>query len=263
MSATATDAMRAFVVASGVFDLPSLTRDIRALDNAVHADVADRMVLEARRLLDRASRWLLSNRPQPLAVGAELSRFAVPVRDLTGRVLGLLRGREREFVMEQTANLTAKGVPAALASRVSSLLNTYGLLDVIDIAELAEREGVTAGVERSHQETAELYFALSEHLDIDHFLSSVSALERGNRWHALARLALRDDLYSSLRAITVDVLRHSDPGDDADHKIARWEESNSSRLERARSSLAEIRRANRLDLPTLSVAARQVRAMAR
>ncbi|HEX9336641.1 MAG TPA: NAD-glutamate dehydrogenase, partial [Pseudonocardiaceae bacterium] len=263
MSATATDAMRAFVVASGVFDLPSLTRDIRALDNVVANDVADAMVLEARRLLDRASRWLLSNRPQPLAVGAELSRFAAPVRHLAGGVLTLLRGREREYVVEQTEQLTARGVPAELAGRVSALLNTYGLLDVIEIAELAEREGATAGIERSHAETAELYYTLSEHLDIDQFLSSVSALERGNRWHALARLALRDDLYSSLRAITVDVLRHSDPGDSADAKITKWEESNAARLERTRSSLAEIRGANRLDLPTLSVAARQVRAMAR
>jgi glutamate dehydrogenase len=263
MSANATDAMRAFVVASGVFDLRSLSARIRALDDVVAGDVADGMALEARRLLDRASRWLLSNRPQPLAVGAELSRFAGPVQELAGRVLTLLRGREREYVVEETERLVAKGVPADLAGRVSALLNTYGLLDVIDIAELAEREGATAGVERSHQETAELYFALSEHLDIDRLLSSVSALERGNRWHALARLALRDDLYASLRAITVDVLRHSDPGDSADNKIAKWEESNASRLERARASLAEIRRANRLDLPTLSVAARQVRAMAR
>ncbi|HEX4705045.1 MAG TPA: NAD-glutamate dehydrogenase, partial [Pseudonocardiaceae bacterium] len=263
MSATATDAVRAYVVTTGVYDLPSLTGRIRALDNVVPGAVADQMVLEARRLLDRASRWLLSNRPQPLAVGAELSRYAKPVRELAGRLLTLLRGREREFVVEETEKLTAKGVPADLAGTVAALLNTYGLLDVIDIAELAEREGGGLGVERTHQETAELYFALSEHLDIDRMLSSVSALERGNRWHALARLALRDDLYSSLRAITVDVLRHSDLGTSADDKIDKWEESNASRLERARASLAEIRRANKLDLPTLSVAARQVRAMAR
>ena len=263
MSASATDAMRAYVVASGVYDLPALVREIRALDNVVPCDVADQMMLEARRLLDRASRWLLSNRPQPLAVGAELSRFAAPVQQLAGRVLTLLRGREREFVISETEKLIGRGVPAELAGRVSGMLNTFCLLDVIDIAELAEREGATAGVERSHQETAELYYALSEHLDIDQYLSSVSALERGNRWHALARLALRDDLYGSLRAITVDVLRNSDPGDTADGKIAKWEASNASRLERARSSLAEIRGASRLDLPTLSVAARQVRAMAR
>jgi glutamate dehydrogenase len=263
MSATATDAVRAFVGATRIFDLNALWRDISALDNVVDMGVADRMMLESRRLLDRASRWLLTNRPQPLAVNAEISRFAGPVRELSDQMLTLLRGKEREHVVEDTDRLVGKGVPDGIATRVASLLDRFCLLDVIEIAEIAEREGAGAGVEHSHLETAQLYYALSEHLDMDRMLSSVSALERGNRWHALARLALRDDLYSSLRAITVDVLRHSDPDDSADDRIARWEQSNASRLGRARSALDEIRRANRLDLPTLSVAARQVRAMVR
>jgi glutamate dehydrogenase len=59
------------------------------------------------------------------------------------------------------------------------------------------------------------------------------------------------------------VLRHSDPGDSASVKIEKWEESNASRLGRARASLREIARVGRPDLATLSVAARQIRAMVR
>jgi glutamate dehydrogenase len=157
-------------------------------------------------------------------------------------------------------------VPEELARRIAVLLFTYALLDVTEVAELAEREageGQGLGPERSHQEAVELYFALSDHLDIDRMLSSVSELERGNRWHALARLALRDDFYSSLRAITLDVLRASDPGDNAAEKIAKWEQANAPRLGRARAALEEINRVSRLDLATLSVAARQVRSMVR
>ena len=110
---------------------------------------------------------------------------------------------------------------------------------------------------------AELYFALSAHLDIDRMLGSVSDLERGDRWHALARLALRDDLYASLREITLDVLRGSDPGVGVDEEIARWEQENSSRLTRARATLAEIADSGTLDLPTLSVATRRIRSMVR
>jgi glutamate dehydrogenase len=262
MSATATDAVRAYAVANRVFDLSSMWRDIAALDNEVPTKVADDLMLETRRTLDRASRWFLSNRPQPLPVGAEISRFAVAVADLSSRMMTLLQGREREIVAEHTAELLGKGVPAPLAERIAAQLNSYALLDVIEVAELAERE-VGLGVERSHLETAELYYALSDHLDVDSMLSAVSALERGNRWHALARLALRDDLYSSMRAITLDVLRHSDPGDSASVKIEKWEESNASRLGRARASLREIARVGRPDLATLSVAARQIRAMVR
>jgi glutamate dehydrogenase len=261
VGASATDAVRAYAVVTNVFKLPELWREIDALDNKVSTDLQNSLMLETRRLLDRASRWLLSNRPQPLAVGAEINRFARVVSDLAPQALTLLRGREREIVTDHALRLIDQGAPKDLAERVAALLYTYGLLDISEVTELAEREGL--GVERSHQETAELYYALSEHLNIDKMLSSVSDLERGNRWHALARLALRDDLYSSLRSITLDVLRHSDPGDSPEQKIENWEQSNASRLGRARSALTEISRVGRLDLATLSVAARQVRSMIR
>ncbi|SDN51389.1 NAD-glutamate dehydrogenase [Allokutzneria albata] len=264
MTASSTDAVRAFAVVTKVYDLPSLWREIESLDNVIPTQVADDMVLESRRLLDRASRWLLSNRPQPLAVGADIARFQPVVSDLAPRAMDMLRGRELETVQEHADRLMSSGVPEKLACRVASLLYTYCLLDVTEVAELAEREGgLVHGGEHSPRQTAELYYALSEHLDVDRMLVSVSALERGNRWHALARLALRDDLYSTMRAITLDVLRTSDPDDSADAKIAKWEEANASRLGRMRAAMQEIKEAGRLDLPTLSVAARQVRSIVR
>jgi glutamate dehydrogenase len=262
MNAPPTDAIRAYSVVTRVYDLPSLWRQIDALDNVIPTHVADAMVLETRRLLDRASRWWLSNRPQPLAVGAEINRFASTVSRLLPQVSGLLRGPQAESVLRNREQLVADGVPGELADRIAVLLHTYGVLDVIAVAELAEHE-VGLDAERSPQETAELYFALSDHLDVDAMLTSVSALERGNRWHALARLALRDDIYYSLRAITLDALRHSDAEDTVKDKIAEWEEANASRIARARASLDEIKRSGRLDLATLSVAARQLRSMVR
>ncbi|ANZ35508.1 NAD-glutamate dehydrogenase [Lentzea guizhouensis] len=266
MSASATDAVRAYAVVTQVFDLPSIWREIEALDTVVATEVQDSMVLETRRLLDRASRWLLSNRPQPIAVGSTINRFRSVVEELSPFAFDLLQGKELDVVAGKADRYVEQGVPAVLARKVAALLYMYGLLDVTEIAELAEREfGPTggAGPERTHRETAELYFALSDHLDIDHMLDSVTSLERGNRWHALARLALRDDFYSSLRAISVDVLRASDEDDTASEKIAKWEQANASRLARSRGALAEINRVHQLDLATLSVAARQVRSMVR
>ncbi|MGB3437494.1 MAG: NAD-glutamate dehydrogenase [Actinophytocola sp.] len=261
MNASATDAVRAFTAVTKIYDLPGLWRDIRALDNVVPTEVADRMMLETRRLLDRASRWLLSNRPQPLAVGAEINRFRKVVAELAHEVPLLQRGAEREKAAQRAEELVASGVPTGLARRVVALLDGYGLLDVTEVAELADRDGLDT--ERSPRETAELYYALSEHLNIDSMLTSISALERGNRWHALARLALRDDLYTSHRAITLDVLRQSDPGTSADEKIENWERNNYRRISRSRESLEEIRQVGKLDLATLSVATRQVRSMVR
>ncbi|WP_084211539.1 NAD-glutamate dehydrogenase [Pseudonocardia acaciae] len=262
LAAEATDVVRAYAITTAVFGLPELWADIERLDTGggpgLDTGLADELVLESRRVLDRATRWFLTNRPQPLAVGAEIARFSRTVTALRDRVPSLLVGREAEALTERVEELTARGVPKALAERSAALLNDYSLLDIVDVTELSEREHE----ERDAGEVAALYFALSDHLGIDLALTSVSNLERGNRWHALARLALRDDLYGSLRAITLDVLRETSPGESVPDKIAQWERLNAAKLGRARAALQAIGQAG-LDLATLSVVSRQLRGLSR
>ncbi|MFJ1460607.1 NAD-glutamate dehydrogenase [Nocardia sp. N2S4-5] len=250
IGASATDAVRAFAAATQIFDLQSIWTRIRAAD--VATAVQDDLELETKRTLDRASRWLLSNRPQPIAVGAEIHRYSGAVRELAPKVPGWLRGHHIDTLEAQSAKLVGRGVPEQLATEVFGLLNLFPLLDVIDIADITDRGG---------EEVGALYYALNEHLKIDWLLQAVSHLERGDRWHALARLALRDDMYGSLRSLTLDVLSGGDPEETAEEKIAYWESKNQSRLGRARAALAELFESGTHDLATLSVAARQVRSM--
>ncbi|WP_308283470.1 NAD-glutamate dehydrogenase [Pseudonocardia nigra] len=257
LSADPTDAARAYAVTTVVFDLPQLWADMRA--SRIPTAVSDAIVLESRRVLDRASRWFLTNRPQPLAVGAETARFADTVRALRAELPQLLRGRERAAVEMKAAELRSAGVAAECALRSAALMYGYGLLDVVELTELSERDREP----REPHEVADLYYGLSEHLGVDLMLTSVTALERGDRWHALARLALRDDLYGSLRAITLDTLREAAPGTPVDAAIEQWEEANASRLVRARAALQEVSTAGQLDLATLSVVSRQLRGLAR
>ncbi|WP_039811115.1 NAD-glutamate dehydrogenase domain-containing protein, partial [Nocardia otitidiscaviarum] len=250
IGATASDAVRAFTAATQIFDLHAVWARIRAA--SIPTSVKDALELETKRTLDRASRWLLNNRPQPIAVGAEIHRYAASVRSLSPKVPGWLRGHHIDSLMAQSQVLIGRGAPADLASEVLGLLNLFPLLDVIDIADITDRGGDEVGA---------LYYALNDHLKIDWLLQAVSHLERGDRWHALARLALRDDMYGSLRSLTLDVLSAGDPEETAEEKIAYWESKNQSRLGRARAALSELFESGTHDLATLSVAARQVRSM--
>ncbi|MFE9323967.1 NAD-glutamate dehydrogenase [Nocardia sp. NPDC052278] len=250
IGASSSDAVRAFAAASEIFDLHDMWARIRATDAAV--SVRDELELETKRTLDRASRWLLSNRPQPIAVGAEINRYSRGVRELAPKVPGWLRGHHVSTLTDQSAEVIARGAPTDLATEVFGLLNLFPLLDVLDIADITDRSG---------EEVGSLYYALNDHLKIDWLLQAVSHLERGDRWHALARLALRDDMYGSLRSLTLDVLSGGDPEETADEKIAYWESKNQSRLGRARAALSELFESGTHDLATLSVAARQVRSM--
>ncbi len=254
MAATPDDAIRAYTIASAVFDLPSLWRQVEALNNRAPALTQDTIVLRVRRVLDRAARWLLTQRPQPLDVRAEIDRYAGPVERMTPLLPTLVLGEDMVSVQQEIVELTEAGTPRGLAQAVAYGLHTYSLLDAVDVAADSGRE---------LSESAQLLYALSAHLDFDHLLSSVTALERGDRWHALARQALRDDLYRSLRRLTADVLSTTSSEQDAQAKIEQWEKQNKSRLARARRTLGEISRVSVTDLAELSVAAREIRSMIR
>ncbi len=254
MAATAEDAIRAYTIASEVFDLPAAWAAIAALDNKAPAKTQDTLRLRTRRLLDRVTRWLLTRRPQPLDVQAEIVRYAGPVAQLSPGLPQLVCGADRDSVAAETAELVDMGTPSELALTVAYSLHTFSLLDAVDVAAVTGRD---------LRECADLLYALSAHLDFDRLLSAVTDLERGDRWHALARQALRDDLYRSQRLLTADVLSTTSPDQDAQHKIAQWEQENASRLARARRTLAEISTVSGSDLAALSVAAREIRSMIR
>jgi len=212
------------------------------------------LTLDTRRLIDRAGRWLLNYRPQPLAVGAEINRFAEKVKLLTPRMSEWLRGDDKAIVEQEAAEFAAQGAPVDLAYMIAAGLYRFSLLDIIDVADITEAD--TA-------EVADTYFALMDRLGTDGLLTAVSQLPRDDRWHSLARLAIRDDIYASLRSLCLDVLAVGEPDESGEQKIAEWEHISASRVERARRTLTEIYASGEKDLATLSVAARQIRRMTR
>ncbi|MGH3967514.1 MAG: NAD-glutamate dehydrogenase domain-containing protein, partial [Mycobacterium sp.] len=248
----ALDAIRTYVATDAIFGIGKLWRQIRRAGLSV--TVSDRMTLDTRRLIDRTGRWLLNYRPQPLAVGAEINRFAETVAALTPRMSEWLRGDDKAIVEKEAGEFVSQGAPEDLAYMVAGGLYRYSLLDIIDIADIDDREAA---------EVADTYFALMDRLGTDGLLTAVSGLPRNDRWHSLARLAIRDDIYASLRALCFDVLAVGEPDESGEEKIAEWEHTSASRVDRARRTLNEIYESGDRDLATLSVAARQIRRMTR
>lgn len=246
------DAVRAYVATDAIFGVGEIWRQIRDAD--VPVTLSDRMTLDTRRLIDRAGRWLLNYRPQPLAVGAEVNRFAKKVKELTPRMSEWLRGDDKAIVEKEAGEFISQGASEELAYMVATGLYRYSLLDIIDIADIDDRDAA---------EVADTYFALMDRLGTDGLLTAVSELPRRDRWHSLARLAIRDDIYASLRALCFDVLAVGEPDESGEEKIAEWEHTSASRVERARRTLTEIYASGQKDLATLSVAARQIRRMTR
>ncbi len=251
LNASPDRAVRAWAVAREVFGQADWHTAVD--QQASHLPTATRLelLLAFRRLLDRACRWLLQNRPDPLDVEAEIARLAPVVQGLRGRLAEWVTGLEGRQVVEHTDALLATGVPEPLAARAAAFLEEFCLLDV---AEIALRE------DEDPEHVVAVYFALSDRYAVDGVLSRITELPRTDRWQALARAALRYDLYAALEELTTVVVRTSHEHD-ATARIQEWESANTAALDRARLVLEEVHRLPGRDLAPLSVALRTLRSV--
>ena len=251
--ADAEQVARAYAACREIFGLHDFVRAVEALDNKVETDVQTGLYLAFRRLLDRAVRWFLQARPGRLDVGAEIARFGPVVAELEPLLPELLVGDEHKTLQEDAQVLVRRGAPESLALRGAGLLI---LFEALDITEISHATGVPP------VEVARVYLTLSDRYAVDGLLSRISALPRTDRWQALARAALRYDLYAALESLTVAVLTTTPPGDPGE-RIEAWEESNAAAVSRAEHTLDEIGRLERGDLASLSVALRTLRGVVR
>jgi glutamate dehydrogenase len=252
--ATAEQVTRAFVVCREVFDMVGYFADVEALDNVLPTETQTALYLEFRRLLDRAVRWFLVNRPSTINVAAEVERFRAVVADLGPQMPTLLQGGERKRLVVRTKELEALGAPRDMALRAAGLLDQFALLDIVEISVDTQREAT---------EVAPVYFATSEQFGIDTMLTRVTKLPRDDRWDSLARGALRYDLYAVLKALTTSVLDSSDASLAPDERTLAWSKANAESLTRANAALAGIQRLDNPGISALSVALRILRGVIR
>ncbi len=239
--ASAADIARACAVARDVFELRSLWNEVESLDGLVAATTQYGMLLQSRRMAERAARWLLRHR-RPLDIAAEVERYSGAARIVADALPGVLVASERTAWQARVDALAADGVPEALAARVAS---QEALFSALDIAEVALATG------RALEDVAALHFALGGELVLHWLRDRIAALPRTNRWQAMARAALRDDLFSLHASLTAAVLEAG--GIDA------WLDAHRDAADRTLEIFAEIRAGGTFDLTTLPVALREVR----
>ena len=251
--ASAPDILRAYVVVREVYDLRALWRALEALDGTVPASAQTALILEVRRLIDRAVRWLVANRRSAIDVTAEIARLRPGVAVLLPKMAELFQGRERDELQAHISSLTLVGLPEDVAAWGTRVMYGFGLLDVVEVANTTGRDVI---------EVASVYFILSERFRVDELLSKISALPRQDRWQTMARMALRYDLYAALAELTVEVLASSDPAASAADRVAEWEQANEANIARTTNTLSEFADSV-ADLAPLSVLLRQIRTLVR
>ncbi|MFC8721278.1 NAD-glutamate dehydrogenase [Kitasatospora sp. NPDC057198] len=251
--ATMEEIARTHAAARAVFGLEQIWDQVERLDNKVAAGVQTKMRLHARRLVERATRWMLNNR-QPLDIADTIAFFHDRVNQVWDALPKPLTGEDLAWFESVHRELSAAGVPDELATRIAGLSSAFPTLDIVGVADRSDTDVM---------EVAELYYDLGDRLQISHLLDRVIDLPRTDRWSSMARAAIREDLFAAHAALTADVLAAGPAGSSPEERYSAWAELNGTLLSRARTTLDDIRGSDNYELSSLSVAMRVIRTLLR
>ncbi|MBK3637557.1 NAD-glutamate dehydrogenase [Streptomyces sp. MBT97] len=246
--------VRAQTAARAIFRSAPVWDAVEDLDNRVEAEVQTRIRLHSRRLVERGTRWLLNNRPQPLQLAETVEFFAERVEQVWSQLTKLLRGADLEWWQRIHDELADAGVAEELATRVAGFSSAFPALDIVSVADRMERDPL---------DVAEVYYDLADRLRITQLMDRIIELPRADRWQSMARASIREDLYAAHAALTADVLAVGNGTSTPEQRFKAWEEKNAAILGRARTTLEEIQTSETFDLANLSVAMRTMRTLLR
>jgi glutamate dehydrogenase len=248
--ATASDVVRAYLIQREVFGLVELWRAVEALDYKVPDRIQIAMVIDAGRLIVRATLWFLRNRAHLADLSPSIEHFRAGAERVAALFPQVLPDAEQAAFTAAASRLEKEGVPHDLAARIAGLDAMFNALDIVEVADRLKRD---------IEPVARLHFALAGELDFPWLRARIGMLSADNHWETLAKAALRDDLASMLRALTADASRGDAAPSDPAARIGAWKARHAVLHERFRQILTDLRATESPDLAMLSVAMRELR----
>ncbi|HUA72007.1 MAG TPA: NAD-glutamate dehydrogenase [Solirubrobacteraceae bacterium] len=245
---------RAYATAREVLEMRSFWDAVEALDNRVAAQTQLEMLIEGRRLVERSTRWLVRANPYQVSIAQTIRRFEPGAKMLVAALPHALEGADREAFDKRAAELEQAGVPAELARRTAGMPSLLALFDIVEVASATEHD---------QEDVLRVYFRLGSRLELNWLRDRIIELPRANRWQALARAALRDDLFNLYRELTRKVLDAGGARNGGEAAIDVWSERNAATLERSLGMVADVRASRIYDMTTLPVALREIRSLLR
>jgi glutamate dehydrogenase len=247
--ASAANVIRGQIAARAIFGVADLDDAIRALDYRIDAQMQTILRMEARTLVERATRWLINNRRRPFDIQSAVDQLSGGVRQVQQNLPTVLCGRELEAYDKRMQTYRSAGVPEELAAAVAELPPAYAALAIVQTANRDQRDPV---------KVADVHFALGQRLGLDRLLARIVELPRDDRWQTMARAALRDDMHAVHAQLTAEVMA---PGGDrtARELVTGWER-NTPNVAQSVKVLRTIC-ASRADLARMSVGLRIVRGL--
>ena len=199
--------------------------------------------------IEAATRWLLRHPTRSPEPGSMVERFRAPLNAIFATLPDVLADSDREWYAEDTRQMTAAGVPEAVACRLALCDLVSAPLDIADIT-FASGESLGSAIS--------LYFDVRSALQLDWLQKRVLELPDSTLMELLARISLRDGLDRLHREIAKAVL--AEPGGaNGDSRVQQWLTRNATALKRSSRLVSEMRDRNTADAAAIGLVLTEMR----
>jgi glutamate dehydrogenase len=246
---TVAEIANCYTVASNVFGMSEIWKEITALDNTIPTAIQTEMLFQIRRTVRRATRWFLRHRNQTLDVAQCIDTYHSTFTDLSENLYIYMTDSDSEKLKRVESDLIKSNVPQKIASYVAKL---GAIFSAMDIADLTAEDNRGVGI------VATTYFELGDRLDLHWFLDQIARQPVSNHWQALARSSYREELDWQQRSLASVILRSDAESKKTCDLLDNWFKDHKPSLDRWTHILAEFRIGETHEFAKFSVALREL-----
>ena len=192
------DVVRAYWIASELYQAERHFKAIEAWDNQVNAELQMRLMAALARLISRVARGLLKDHAILSDMHTWQAQYGEPVQDLLSQLPALIKVEDHPSVAHSLETLGAEAaIDDEAAQFFARLPYAENLLNLIDLSTSTQQPLAMV---------AEYYFDACAKLNSDWLYHTIAALPRENHWQNQACLAIREDTQNLLLDITKQML---------------------------------------------------------
>ena len=192
------DVVRAYWIASELYQAERHFKAIEAWDNQVNAELQMRLMAALARLISRVARGLLKDHAILSDMQTWQAQYGEPVQDLLSQLPALIKEEAHPSVAHSLETLAAEAaIDNEAAQFLARLPYAENLLNLIDLSTSTQQPLAMV---------AEYYFDACAKLNSDWLYHTIAALPRENHWQNQACLAIREDTQNLLLDITKQML---------------------------------------------------------
>lgn len=211
--ASIAEVVRAYTVASHVYQTFHFKRLIEALDFKISVKTQYDLLSYVRKLLNLATRWFLRSNRLHQDIGKIVTHYSAAVKKLEKTVINLMVGATKDYLASLTEQFVKAGLPRETALRIAVSRAMYTALNITEVATQHKFDLV---------KTAEVYFDVGRDFNLVWFRDQIASDNREGHWNTLARLSLRDELDALQRDLTIVIMKSGKKEVSSSKLITAW-----------------------------------------